>query len=404
MLASLTAGACGAVLPAASLRIGAMFPLEGSARTLAADEFRGAAVAAGLINAAGGVAGKQVVFDVRDVESASQTQSAAASLEHDGVPVVVGTYSSALSIPAATAVAAHGMVYWETGAVADQLTGMGLPLVFRVGADGADLGANSAQFVAEQVASRLQMEANALRVFLVTANDAYAHSVADAARAGLGAQGSQIVGESVYDPYAPQWSPVLAAIESAQPDVIVLSSHIPDGIAFRRAFVAAHLHVKAFIGSTMAQCLPDFGDALGPDAVGVFASDRPPHGFNARALQGAARALYGQFAAKWQKETGRQPSEEGISGFTATWVLLHDVMQHAAPLTPHGIASSARALDLPTGALPNGGGVRFSTSPGRLGQNLRAAAVIWQWQGVRQHAVVWPAVYATASVKFVPLP
>jgi len=67
------------------------------------------------------------------------------------------------------------------------------------------------------------------------------------------------------------------------------------------------------------------------------------------------------------------------------------------------IATAARALDLPVGALPNGAGLRFSTDPATLGQNDRAAAVIWQWQAVRQYAFVWPASYATGDIAFVPL-
>ena len=58
------------------------------------------------------------------------------------------------------------MVYWESGAVADQLTGRALPLVFRVGANGADLGGNSARFVATQIAPRLHTPPAVLRAFL----------------------------------------------------------------------------------------------------------------------------------------------------------------------------------------------------------------------------------------------
>ena len=39
----------------------------------------------------------------------------------------------------------------------------------------------------------------------------------------------------------------------------------------------------------------------------------------------------------------------------------------------------------------------------RLGQNDRAAAVIWQWQAVRTYEFVWPPTYATGQVAFVPL-
>ena len=47
----------------------------------------------------------------------------------------------------------------------------------------------------------------------------------------------------------------------------------------------------------MAQCVPDFGVMLGADANGVFASDRPPHGFNPDALNPIGLAMYDRFAA-----------------------------------------------------------------------------------------------------------
>ena len=67
------------------------------------------------------------------------------------------------------------------------------------------------------------------------------------------------------------------------------------------------------------------------------------------------------------------------------------------------MAAAARTVDLPQGSLPNGAGLRFSSDPATLGQNERAAAVIWQWQAVRTYAFVWPPTYATGAVAFVPL-
>ena len=152
---AVTAGCAPASLSQSpSLRIGAIFPLSGSTATDAGDEYLGAAIAAQLVNDAGGVHGRQVSLDVRDVGGVAQVPAAVASLHADGVPVVIGAYSSQLSIPAAAAVSRAGMVYWETGAVADQVTGQGSPLVFRVGANGADLGGNSGRFVLQQLLPR----------------------------------------------------------------------------------------------------------------------------------------------------------------------------------------------------------------------------------------------------------
>jgi hypothetical protein len=102
-----------------------------------------------------------------------------------------------------------------------------------------------------------------------------------------------------------------------------------------------------------------------------------------------------------------EQDEEALAGFSAGWALFHDVLPGATPasgdLVPGNVAASARALDLPAGSLPNGAGVLFSADAAAMGQNQRAAAVIWQWQAVRTYAFVWPPTYATGSIQDVPL-
>ncbi|HEY8672779.1 MAG TPA: ABC transporter substrate-binding protein [Candidatus Dormibacteraeota bacterium] len=402
LILPLVAGACASVAAAGHvpLRVGAIFPLAGSDTPDSSDEYLGVTLAAQMVNQGGGVNGRTISLDSRDVESQSQIPAAVSSLAADGVPVVIGAYSSQLSIPAAAAVSAAGMVYWETGAVADRVTGQGSPLVFRVGVDGAELGSNSGKFMVQQLVPRMGIPAAKVRVSFVTADDEYGHSVADATRVAVDAGGLRVMGESVYNPYTPDWAPVMQALAAAKPDILVLSSHIQDGIAFRRAFLAAGLQVGVFMGTTMAQCDQDFGNVLGSGAVGVFASDRPQGNFNANALDPQARALYDRFAAAWKQRTGEQaPNEEAIAGFSAAWVLFADVLHRAGGGAAAEIAAAARSLDLPNGSLPNGGGVRFSTAASQLGQNVRAADVIWQWQAPRVSVVVWPPVYATGQIK-----
>lgn len=390
------------------IRIGAVFPLTGDMDALARQEYLGVRIAANLVNKGGGVKGHRIAFLTRQLEYSSAAPAIMRGLHHQGITTVVGAYASGLSIPAAAAAAHQGLVYWETGAVADRLTGQGLKTVFRVGASGTNLGTNSARFAATQLAPRLHKRSSSLRISIVYANDAYAVSVANAARREAGTLGMPVVSWTRYDPYLPVWSPIISRIKKAHPDVLILASHIPDGVAFRRSMLAAHVHVGAMIGSTMAECGPDFGDMLGKDAVGVFASDRPLGSFNARAMLPGARSLYAQFAGEWHRRTGQaQPSEEGLTGFSAAWVLLHYVLPGAAAhgsLSPTAIAASARSLSLPSGTLPNGAGVLFARDRGHEGQNQRASAVVWQWQGVRHSVVVWPALYATGTVKLVPLP
>jgi len=428
----------------APIRIGAVFPISGNAQALAVPELAGVRIAIDQANADGGIEGRRIELVVRDLESRADAESIMAGFAHDGIQLVIGAYSSDLSIVASAAADKAGLVYWESGAVADRLTGRGLPNVFRVGASGTNLGSNSATFVATELASRLGKPVGQVRVAIVNANDDYARSVADAAASTAAAAGLDVVDRTSYDLGVPQWPVVMQALAAAKPDAIILASHIPDGVEFRRAMLAAGLRTGALIGSTMAECDPDFAGDLGPDAIGIFASDRPTAGFRPEALSPAAKAANDRFAAAWAHEAAAEAaagstsstgdstaaasgageygdgeytisgpaesptaeaSEEALAGYSAAWALVQHVLPAAAsgPLDAAGIAAAARAVDLPQGSLPNGAGLRFSSDPATLGQNTRAAAVIWQWQAVRQYAFVWPPSYATGQISFVPL-
>jgi branched-chain amino acid transport system substrate-binding protein len=425
----------------AAIRIGAVFPLQGTAGLLARHELAGVQIAADLVNADGGINGRPIELEVRDLETAQDASGTMTAFGNEGVSVVVGAYASGLSIAASQAADAAGLVYWESGAVADRLTGRGLPMIFRVGASGSNLGTNSAEFAATELAARLGRAPRSLRIAIVSAQDDYATSVADAAVRTSELQGMPIVARETYNLSAPNWGSVMSHLAAARPEVIILASHIPDGIAFRRAMLAANLHVGALIGSTMAECDPDFAGELGADAVGIFASDRPTGGFQPGALDAEARTVYERFAAAWQDKAGwsagtdadrgiqgyggseygdkrpeytisgpsespsAEASEEALAGFTAAWALFHHVLPTVdeADVQAEAIAAAARAIDLPGGSLPNGAGLQFSSDAATLGQNTRAAAVIWQWQAVQHYEFVWPPTYATGSVEFVPL-
>src|SRR5207249_128970 len=247
----------------------------------------------------------------------------------EGAVAVLGAYSSALSMPAADAAQSAGLLYWEAGAVADQLTGQGHPLVFRVGATGHQLGAMSSIFAARVIAPRLHRSPAELGLAIVHNRDPYPQDVATAAEARAREEGIRVAAVVAYDARRPDWPQVLARVEAAHPDLLVLASYITDGVAFRRAMLAAGLHVQAMIGSTMAQCVPEFGALLGAGAVGLFASDRPTSGFNPSALNAAGRDLYQRFRTTYLKREGLEPGEEALAGFSAAWTLFHYVMPSA---------------------------------------------------------------------------
>ena len=389
------------------ITIGGLFPLTGVQAPLARQEMAGVQIAGDLVNVQGGVAGRPIEMVVRDLTQREDADVRVADLAGRGVSAIVGAYSSELSMPASEAAAARHLVYWEAGAVADQLTGRGLPLVFRVGATGLNLGSMSARFAAEVIAPRLGLSPAQLRLAVIQEGDQYGTSVGGAAAGAAAAAGMPVVATIAYDAWSPDWPAVFDALRAARPDVIVLASYIPDGVDFRRFMLASGLHVDALIGSTMAECGPDFGNLLGADAIGVFASDRPTSGFNPAVLDPTGRSVYDRFAAAWSARFHAAPTEEGLAGFSAAWALYRYAVPEAArkgDLTADGIARAARALDLPEGTLPNGAGLRFARSPDMLGQNLLASSVIWQWQGVHRSVTVYPPAFASGEPILIPLP
>jgi ABC-type branched-subunit amino acid transport system substrate-binding protein len=445
-------------LAPAPIRIGAVFPLSSNAAVLAGPELKGVQIAVDLVNADGGVAGRPIELEVRDLRSRSEADGVMRDLKAQGIEIVIGAYSSDLSIAASEAADRAGLLYWEAGAVADRLTGRGLPMVFRVGTNGRTLGENAAAFAADELAGRLGKPIGDLRVAIAVAEDDYTRAVADAAVETARARGAQVVLKRGYHLALPDWPSLMAELAAARPDVIILASHIPDGIAFRQAMLAAGVTAGALIGATMAECDPDFAGVLGEDAIGIFASDRPTAGFQPTALGAEASAAYARFAPAWasaarqaggegdapaggygagdgegrgdddygyggsrytifgpDRDATAEESEEALAGFSAAWALFRHVLPAAietgapvergtaAALSAASVADAARLMDLPEGSLPNGAGLRFSIEPETLGQNERAAAVIWQWQAERVYEFVWPPSYQTSEIAFVPL-
>jgi branched-chain amino acid transport system substrate-binding protein len=410
---------------ASPIRVGAVYPLEGSQGPGGAEEYRGVRLAAQFVDEAGGVDGRPIELRPVDVPSADAAEGGVAMLHAAGYRFVVGSYGSTISIPAAEAAAARGMLYWETGAVAladdDAAPASDEPmttersgsvrvapanrLIFHVPPTGSVLGRAAIDFMVDEYAARLQRPASELRFAVANVDDAYGSSVADGAIDALRARGLRVVGRFAYPARGADMPALARRIEAARPDILFVSAYVEDGVRMRRALVRAHVPLVAGIGSSSSYCMPAFGAALGKDAVGLFASDKPDAGaLNPNGLLPAARSLLLRASAAYRARYGGDMPAAALSGFSAGWALFHDVMPSAASLTPAGVAVAARAADLPRGSLPNGSGLRFA-DPGAAdaGSNLAAASVIWEWVGVDQRAVVWPPEFATQPPRWIPI-
>jgi branched-chain amino acid transport system substrate-binding protein len=407
---SAVAVACGRGGPGerGPIEIGAVYPVTGPDAAGGRDELRGVRLATAMVNAAGGVRGREVRLVAVDTPGPDAVPGALAELRSRGVRVVLGSNGSSVSAAAGDLAARTGMLFWETGAVgemAERAPGAGGRAMFRVAPSGLVLGSAGISFVVDQMAGRLHRSPSSLRFAVVNVDDLYGRTVARGALGEIARRHLRLVGTFHYPVQGPDLRAVARRVAAVHPDVLFVSSYIPDGVALNRELVHARVPLLANIGTSSSYCMPEFGDALGRLAVGTFATDKPDgDSLNERGLTPGGRALLHAAEHAFRARFGGSMDAAALAGFSAAWALLHDVLPGATDVSPAAVSRAALGVHLPMGSLPNGSGVRFS-GPGspEPGSNLRALSVIWEWVGVRHRAVVWPLRYATTPIRALPL-
>lgn len=405
LLAAIAAPACGSSAGAGdAIRIGAVYPLSGNQGGDGSQELAGLQMAAQLVNDDGGVRGRKVEIDAVDSPSANQAASAVDAVVGRGARVVVGSYGSTISLPASARASAAGVTYLETGAVADAVTGRGLPGVLRTVATGSTLGRNAARFAHDTIIPKLGLDPRTARAVILFEGDDYGMAVGYGTIDESALLALNIVDTIKYDAGSADFNRLAARVDGDHPDLILTASYLEDGIAFQHAALARHLKVRAIVGTSSAYCRTDFGAALGADAVGLFASDKPSQDINPAGLLPEGRALLSRATAAWNAKYGYAMSAEAVAGFTGGWVLLHEVLPKAASLERADVTKAAMSIDIPSGSEINGAGVRFAAADRPdAGQNLRAVGVIWEWLHANDLQVVFPPEYAKAQPVVVPI-
>ena len=380
--------------PASETVVGAIYPLSGPQKEGGEEEFGGVQAALQVARSRGVAGAVRVRLQLQPVETPEGAARAVDTLvDRYHVPVIIGTYGSELAEAAAAEADRRHVVYWETGAVSDGVT-LNRSWVFRTVATGSSLGRIAADFAG-------QLKAAPPTAAIVHVDDVYGNSVAAGEVAQAKQRGIEVVANIAYDPARYDAATIVRQVLAPRPGYFWDVSYLPDGIAMWRAMLAATPDGArpVTIGTSSAFCMDAFGSALGSDAVGVFAADKPNHAVNPSVLTPDARDLLARataaYAAAHRGDTDLEIPT--VAGFVGMWSLLHDVLAGlpAGP-TPEAIRSAAYRVDVPAGGAINGGGIRFSPAgQPDAGQNLRAATVVGEWLAPQTMRVVFPDLFAT---------
>jgi branched-chain amino acid transport system substrate-binding protein len=381
------------------IRIGAIFPLSGSASTFGNQNFQGVQVAVDLVNDRGGINGRPVVLlrgDAHDTQAAASEVNRLIAVE--GVNIFLGSSLSSISMVASQVAERNGAFYWEGMGVANDITARGFEGLFRFGMNADGLGLPAAKYTIDVLPELLGTPAEELRIAILHEDSGFGTDVSAAAEGYVTENGAEVVLHEAYSSSTTDLTSAILKMRSVDPDVVIVTQFINDAILLQRQMRELNFTPRAFLGTGAGQATLSFADALGDDVNGIFSSSYPPD-VNPEGLSERARADLVEFRTRYEEAYGVVPAVQEALGFVVGLALLEDVIANAASTQTADLTAAARELDLPMGTYINGWGVRFDEA----GQNVMAEGAVVQWQDQRM-AVVYPDNLQMAGPIMVPLP
>jgi len=380
--------------------IGAVYPLTGNLAIQGNAALTGADIAREMVNEEGGVLGRKVVFEVADApDPAAATNETQRLITEKKVKVVIGSYSSSISIAASAVTERNNVIWAEQGGMSVGVTNRGFKYTFRATPNTDQVGFGAAELVAQQIAPALGMDAKAMKIAVIHEDSAFGTGVADAFKAKAAELGLNVVLVEPYSAKSTDLAPLVLKVKGAAPDVLVATQYLNDQILFQKQAKELDLYVKAFIGSGGTVGMTDFRNAMGAATEGVMEVDGPSTDILRSQLDAKQVALLDEFLKRYKARTGSdQPPSPATNGFFATSLLLREVLPKAGAVDPDKIRDAYMSLNIPEGQTPLGFGVKF----GADGQNQRTFMIVRQWQGDR-YVVVGPDKWKISDIRGIPL-
>lgn len=382
MLATALATAVVAALPAMAqetFKVGAINPYSGPTALYGDEVTRGYELAADAVNANGGILGKQVEI-IRGNATAPQEGIAAVEqlAGRDNVDVFIGTYLSAVSQAASEAALNYNKLYWDTNALAANLTERGLPNFVRSGPYSATFAERSAEFVTDLVAKQLGKQPSELKVWIEHEESIYGTSIAERQKELLEEAGVQVVGVGAHNFKAIDLTDSVLRARDAQPDVWLNTGYVPDGNLLLRTARDQGFNPPAivFVGTGDTH---ETLEAMGKEGVqGLYVVSYPRPDISEEFGPGSSAYL-----AAYKEKYGQDPiAPQSMTAFVG-FKMMAEVVNEAGSAEPEAVKAVLPKFDKPLGTYETGFGLKFNENA----QNVRAFPTVIQWQDGKQVTV-----------------
>jgi len=359
-----------------TLRIGAALSLTGSLAREGLLTKQGYEVCRKVINDKGGVkvGGSSLNLDIAYQDDKSEPDVAAQLVDRfndDGVKLILGPYGSASTEAASAVVERNGQVMADSSGADDKIFTKGYKRTFAVLSPATRYASSIVRAVAELAQPKPKT------VAVLTADDGFSKTAAEGGIAEAKQQGLDVIAVEPFPAHATDVSAALTKVRAKNPDLIIGSVHLEEGIAIIKQSRELGVTPSGGFGETVAPPTPDFRKALGKQAEGVLGSSQwVPQVTGQDKWFGTAK----DYVATYRQQYGQDPEYHNAEA-TAACLALGLAVENAGSTEPDKVRNAMASLDVPSFFGP----IKFDAT----GKNVTKPMAVIQIQNGKV-VTVWP--------------
>lgn len=245
-----TAGIMSASYAQDTIQIGAVLSLTGANATVGEDVRRAVTLAEDKINENGGVLGKKFSVIIEDSAGNATTAINAARklVSVDKVPVILGEYSSGITLPMAQYIVKEGVNHINVASTSVKIRDLGETAFNLIGLE--DIGN---KFSSNDVYNNLGLK----KVAILAPNNAYGQGVVEGFRKEYEALGGEIVSEILYAAGQSTYRRELQQMARAKPDGYVYTAYGQESAVVNREAFELGLRKQPWYAILISMSLSD---------------------------------------------------------------------------------------------------------------------------------------------------
>ncbi len=292
-------------LAAEPIRVGVTASLTGTYAVPGSNLLAGLKMWANDVNTRGALLGREIEIVSYDDKSdpAASARLYERLISDDRVDLLVGPYSSDVTLAASSVAERHNMPMVSGSAAATEIWSRGYRNIFQV-----DTPADRYVDLLTESASNAGLST----IALAYTGSNFPREVARSVRTRAAAAGMKLVFDEEYHEDSVDFTGLVQRMKATRPDLVIGGTYLKDSIAIVREAKRQNFLPKA-LAFTVGPALVEFGAALGPDVNGIL-------GLVAWMRSGNVPMAY-DFSFRYKEITGRNAGVHAAYGYAAGQVL-----------------------------------------------------------------------------------